>query len=125
MRDVKGKGQGKGRGNKSKDPVESDEVKGLRQKLEHAKRTLEDDPENAYLQGHVRKIEAAIETAAPKDEVQTSDLQRQLEYLQEQIVADNKIIDDKLAFAKKKAEEVQNACLQSTSSGIMGISSTG
>ena len=73
---------------------------------------MEDDPEDPYLKARVQQFEKAIEDAAPKVAVQTSDLQRQLELLQQNIVTDEKAIDDKKAFARKKWEEIDKTCLK-------------
>ena len=106
------KGLGKGKGKRAKVPADTDEVKTLRHKLENAQKTLQDDPNDVYLQTRVKNFELAIEAAQPKDAIQTSDLQWQLEALEHQVEEGYKKIDGKLEFAQNKADEVQKNRLQ-------------
>ena len=97
---------------KHKPPTDTDEVKALRKKLAAYKAVLEEAPDDANAANTIMVLEVEIEKASPKDQVQTSVLQAQLEELEKQIVKDEKAIADKFEFAKKKEDVLQQFCLK-------------
>ena len=90
----------------------SAEVKALQDKLASFKSALAAVPDDTYLKGIIKATEEQLEKAAPKHEMQTSELQRQLEVLQAQVLHDQELIQSKSDFAAKKAAEVQDACVK-------------
>ena len=97
---------------KIKPPTDTDEVKALRKKLAAYKAVLEEAPDDTSAANTIMVLEVQIENASPKDQVQTSVLQAQLEDLEKQITKDEKAITDKFEFAKKKEDELQKFCLK-------------
>ena len=96
-----------------KPPPATAEVKALEANLATFKAALAAAPDDADFQKVVKATEDEIEKAAPKHEVQTSELQRQLESLQKQIETDEKTVESKLDFATNNAAETHKPALTS------------
>ena len=90
-----------------KPPQVPAEVKVLQKRLKNYQAVLEDDPDEQGANNQVTQLEAQIEQAMPKTEVQESELQRQLEELQGQVESSQETIRKKREFAAKKAVEAQ------------------